>query len=319
MLRELFYARLLDGRIRAGNGVWNGRPDLDIDLLRRGLGGGALVLHRRRQRRDALSALSVQQLAGGAPLIGGIAARLSLYNDWVAVLDGLYRNRFTIYDSDPCAGPGLYPGGILSGPDADRGRGRPLRRAFRDWRGPQLKASTALWNTARMVGRGTGHLHRRPGAGPGGQVLTFEEADERALTAAVKLGGEAGGPGRGGTALAGTDPARPAPPPDSSSLFLPGTGDAPDEDDPARRRVALEEVFGTGFTWPDSGLRGLCLSLEELEGLVRWSAACGSAALIRRQSDGLRRKDGGDGQGVYPAATTRRATCRWKSCARICI
>ena len=112
--------------------------------------------------------------------------RLSLYNDWVALIVSLTET-FTIYDlirslDRACTLAASYLGLTLT-----VGVGAPCRELSGMARS-SAEARTAL-EYRSMVGRGQviyiGDLE--PDGGP---ILSFEEADERALTAAIKLGNE---------------------------------------------------------------------------------------------------------------------------------
>ena len=156
------------------------------------------------------------------------------------------------------------------------------------------EARTAL-EYRSMVGRGQviyiGDLEP-----DGGQVLTFEEADERTLTAAVRLGSEQE-VRDAAAALAGK--IREANPSAGQyNLFL---MELVTHLMKMTRRsgVGVEEVFGTGFSLPiqDSALP----SLEELEG---WCAEryLRLRTLIRRRQTDSAGQTVENGQGVYPAA-----------------
>ena len=244
VLRELFYANLLDGRIEPGT-ERERAAHLDIDL--QGEEWAVGLAYIGSDRRDALSTLSVQK----------DRCKLSLYNDWVAVIVSLTES-FTIYDlirvlDRVCTLAASYLGLTLT-----VGVGAPCKELSGMARSA-AEARTAL-EYRSMVGRGQviyiGDLEP-----DGGQVLTFEEADERTLTAAVRLGSEQE-VRDAAAALAGK--IREANPSAGQyNLFL---MELVTHLMKMTRRsgVGVEEVFGTGFSLPiqDSALP----SLEELEG-----------------------------------------------------
>ena len=281
VLRELFYANLLDGRIEPGT-ERERAARLDIDL--QGEEWAVGLAYIGSDRRDALSTLSIQNLL--EETLTADRCKLSLYNDWVAVIVSLTES-FTIYDlirvlDRVCTLAASYLGLTLT-----VGVGAPCKELSGMARSA-AEARTAL-EYRSMVGRGQviyiGDLEP-----DGGQVLTFEEADERTLTAAVRLGSEQE-VRDAAAALAGK--IREANPSAGQyNLFL---MELVTHLMKMTRRsgVGVEEVFGTGFSLPiqDSALP----SLEELEDR-RWKRPRSISGSI-----------------------TRRATCRWKSCARICI
>lgn len=181
ILRELFYANLLDGRIEPGT-ERERAAHLDIDL--QGEEWAVGLAYIGSDRRDALSTLSIQNLL--EETLTADRCKLSLYNDWVAVIVSLTES-FTIYDlirvlDRACTLAASYLGLTLT-----VGVGAPCKELSGMARSA-AEARTAL-EYRSMVGRGQviyiGDLEP-----DGGQVLTFEEADERALTAAVRLGSE---------------------------------------------------------------------------------------------------------------------------------
>lgn len=252
VLRELFYANLLDGHIEPGT-ERERAAHLDIDL--QGEEWAVGLAYIGSDRRDALSTLSVQKLLEES--LTADRCRLTLYNDWVAVIVSLTES-FTIYDlirvlDRVCTLAASYLGLTLT-----VGVGAPCKELSGMARSA-TEARTAL-EYRSMVGRGQviyiGDLEP-----DGGQVLTFEEADERTLTAAVRLGSEQE-VRDAAAALAGK--IREANPSAGQyNLFL---MELVTHLMKMTRRsgVGVEEVFGTGFSLPiqDSALP----SLEELEG-----------------------------------------------------
>lgn len=251
VLRELFYANLLDGHIEPGT-ERERAARLDIDL--QGEEWAVGLAYIGSDRRDALSTLSVQKLLEES--LTADRCKLSLYNDWVAVIVSLTES-FTIYDlirvlDRVCTLAASYLGLTLT-----VGVGAPCKELSGMARSA-AEARTAL-EYRSMVGRGQviyiGDLEP-----DGGQVLTFEEADERTLTAAVRLGSEQE-VRDAAAALAGK--IREANPSAGQyNLFL---MELVTHLMKMTRRsgVGVEEVFGTGFSLPiqDSALP----SLEELE------------------------------------------------------
>lgn len=252
VLRELFYANLLDGHIEPGT-ERERAAHLDIDL--QGEEWAVGLAYIGSDRRDALSTLSVQKLLEES--LTADRCRLTLYNDWVAVIVSLTES-FTIYDlirvlDRVCTLAASYLGLTLT-----VGVGAPCKELSGMARSA-AEARTAL-EYRSMVGRGQviyiGDLEP-----DGGQVLTFEEADERTLTAAVRLGSEQE-VRDAAAALAGK--IREANPSAGQyNLFLMELV-AHLMKMTRRSGVGVEEVFGTGFSLPiqDSALP----SLEELEG-----------------------------------------------------
>ena len=251
VLRELFYANLLDGHIEPGT-ERERAARLDIDL--QGEEWAVGLAYIGSDRRDALSTLSIQNLL--EETLTADRCKLSLYNDWVAVIVSLTES-FTIYDlirvlDRVCTLAASYLGLTLT-----VGVGAPCKELSGMARSA-AEARTAL-EYRSMVGRGQviyiGDLEP-----DGGQVLTFEEADERTLTAAVRLGSEQE-VRDAAAALAGK--IREANPSAGQyNLFL---MELVTHLMKMTRRsgVGVEEVFGTGFSLPiqDSALP----SLEELE------------------------------------------------------
>ena len=271
VLRELFYANLLDGHIEPGT-ERERAAHLDIDL--QGEEWAVGLAYIGSDRRDALSTLSVQKLLEES--LTADRCRLTLYNDWVAVIVSLTES-FTIYDlirvlDRVCTLAASYLGLTLT-----VGVGAPCKELSGMARSA-AEARTAL-EYRSMVGRGQviyiGDLEP-----DGGQVLTFEEADERTLTAAVRLGSEQE-VRDAAAALAGK--IREANPSAGQyNLFL---MELVTHLMKMTRRsgVGVEEVFGTGFSLPiqDSALP----SLEELEGWCAERCLRLRTLIRRRQTD----------------------------------
>lgn len=252
ILRELFYANLLDGRIEPGT-ERERAAHLDIDLQGEEWAVG-LAYIGSDPGETPCRPLSIQNLL--EETLTADRCKLSLYNDWVAVIVSLTES-FTIYDlirvlDRVCTLAASYLGLTLT-----VGVGAPCKELSGMARSA-AEARTAL-EYRSMVGRGQviyiGDLEP-----DGGQVLTFEEADERTLTAAVRLGSEQE-VRDAAAALAGK--IREANPSAGQyNLFL---MELVTHLMKMTRRsgVGVEEVFGTGFSLPiqDSALP----SLEELE------------------------------------------------------
>lgn len=251
ILRELFYANLLDGRIEPGT-ERERAAHLDIDL--QGEEWAVGLAYIGSDRRDALSTLSIQNLL--EETLTADRCKLSLYNDWVAVIVSLTES-FTVYDliramDRVCTLAASYLGLTLT-----VGVGAPCKELSGVARSA-AEARTAL-EYRSMVGRGQviyiGDLEP-----DGGQVLTFEEADERTLTAAVRLGSEQE-VRDAAAALAGK--IREANPSAGQySLFL---MELVTHLMKMTRRsgVGVEEVFGAGFSLPIQ--KSELPRLEELE------------------------------------------------------
>ena len=251
ILRELFYTNLLDGRIEPGT-ERDRAAHLDIDL--QGEEWAVGLAYIGSDRRDALSTLSIQNLL--EETLTADRCKLSLYNDWVAVIVSLTES-FTIYDlirvlDRVCTLAASYLGLTLT-----VGVGAPCKELSGMARSA-AEARTAL-EYRSMVGRGQviyiGDLEP-----DGGQVLTFEEADERTLTAAVRLGSEQEVRDAAATLAGKIREANPSA--GQYNLFLMEL--VTHLIKMIRRSgVGMEEVFGAGFSLPiqDSALP----SLEELE------------------------------------------------------
>ena len=251
ILRELFYANLLDGRIEPGT-ERERAAHLDIDL--QGEEWAVGLAYIGSDRRDALSTLSIQNLL--EETLTADRCKLSLYNDWVAVIVSLTES-FTIYDlirvlDRVCTLAASYLGLTLT-----VGVGAPCKELSGMARSA-AEARTAL-EYRSMVGRGQviyiGDLEP-----DGGQVLTFEEADERALTAAVRLGSEQEVRDAAATLAGKIREANPSA--GQYNLFLMEL--VTHLIKMIRRSgVGMEEVFGTGFSLPVQ--KSALPRLEELE------------------------------------------------------
>lgn len=182
MLRDLFCAHLLEGRVAPGSGVEEARR-LDINL-RGDVWVAALAHVGGGGGRDAMTSLSVQQLLDEN--LPQERCRSFLYNDWVALIAGL-DEEFSVYSfmgnlDRVCTLAGSYLDLTLTvgvGAPCDSLTGLVQSAAG---------ARGALEYRA-LVGRGRaiyiGDLEPDNGVG-----LSFEEVDERSLTAAIKLCGE---------------------------------------------------------------------------------------------------------------------------------
>ena len=251
ILRELFYANLLDGRIEPGT-ERDRAAHLDIDL--QGEEWAVGLAYIGSDRRDALSTLSIQNLL--EETLTADRCKLSLYNDWVAVIVSLTES-FTIYDlirvlDRVCTLAASYLGLTLT-----VGVGAPCKELSGMARSA-AEARTAL-EYRSMVGRGQviyiGDLEP-----DGGQVLTFEEADERTLTAAVRLGSEQEVRDAAATLAGKIREANPSA--GQYNLFLMEL--VTHLIKMIRRSgVGMEEVFGTGFSLPVQ--KSALPRLEELE------------------------------------------------------
>ena len=251
VLRELFYANLLDGHIEPGT-ERERAARLDIDL--QGEEWAVGLAYIGSDRRDALSTLSIQNLL--EETLTADRCKLSLYNDWVAVIVSLTES-FTIYDlirvlDRVCTLAASYLGLTLT-----VGVGAPCKELSGMARSA-AEARTAL-EYRSMVGRGQviyiGDLEP-----DGGQVLTFEEADERTLTAAVRLGSEQEVRDAAATLAGKIREANPSA--GQYNLFLMEL--VTHLIKMIRRSgVGMEEVFGTGFSLPVQ--KSELPRLEELE------------------------------------------------------
>lgn len=181
ILRELFYTRLLDGRVPPGEEAAQAKR-LEIDFSSAETWAAALAHIGSDSAKNSMTPLSVQQLLEENLEPSG--CRVFLYNEAAALVAGL-RDDFTIYDliqalNRVCSLAGSYLGLTLTigvgAPCSDPGglaQSAAGARAALDYRA--------------FVGRGRaiyiGDLEPDSGI-----RLAFEESDERALTSAVKLG-----------------------------------------------------------------------------------------------------------------------------------
>ena len=271
ILRELFYANLLDGRIEPGT-ERERAARLDIEL--QGEEWAVGLAYIGSDSRDALSTLSVQKLL--EETLTADRCRLSLYNDWVALVVSLTGD-FTVYDlirrlDRSCTLAASYLGLTLT-----VGVGAPCRE-LSDLARSAAEARTAL-EYRSMVGRGQviyiGDLE--PDGGP---VLSFEEADERALTAAVKLGNDR--EIRDAAAALAEKIRRANPSAGQYSLFL---MELVTHLVKMTRRsgVSVEEVFGADFSLPMQ--HSELPALGELEGWCAERCLRLHTMIRRRQTD----------------------------------
>lgn len=272
ILRELFYANLLDGRIEPGTERTRAAR-LDIAFQGDAWAVGLAYLGSDSSR-DALSTLSLQNLL--EETLTADRCKLSLYNDWVALIVTLSED-YTVYDlirdlDRACTLAASYLGLTLT-----VGVGAPCRELSALARSAS-EARTAL-EYRSMVGRGQviyiGDLE--PDGGP---ILSFEEADERALTAAVKLGNER--EIREAAAALAEKIRRANPAAGQYSLFL---MELVSHLVKMTRRsgVGVEEVFGPEFSlpMPDSQLP----ALDELEDWCAQRCLRLHTLIRRRQTD----------------------------------
>ena len=271
ILRELFYANLLDGRIEPGT-ERERAAHLDIDL--QGEEWAVGLAYIGSDRRDALSTLSIQNLL--EETLTADRCKLSLYNDWVAVIVSLTES-FTIYDlirvlDRVCTLAASYLGLTLT-----VGVGAPCKELSGMARSA-AEARTAL-EYRSMVGRG--------------QVIYIGDLEP---DGGGEAGQRTGSPGRGGGS-GGQDPG--GEPLRRTVQPVPyGTGDAPDENDPALRR-GRGGGFRHGLFLTHSGLRAA--QSGGTGGLVRGALSAAPHA-DPPPSDGFGGTDRGNSEGIYPAA-----------------
>ena len=185
VLRELFYAHLLEGRIPAGQ-VYDRAARLDLDLS--GSSWAAALTHFDvpQAQRELLS-LSVQQLLDENLGAGTCCAKVFLYNDAIAILASFPQAEAPIYDlieelDRACKLAKSYLNLTLT-----VGVGAPCGSPG------ELSQSAAGARSALdyRVLVGTGRAIYIGDLEPGAEArLAFDENDERELTGAVKLGGE---------------------------------------------------------------------------------------------------------------------------------
>ena len=185
VLRELFYAHLLEGRIPAGQ-VYDRAARLDLDLS--GSSWAAALTHFDvpQAQRELLS-LSVQQLLDENLGAGTCCAKVFLYNDAIAILASFPQAEAPIYDlieelDRACKLAKSYLDLTLTvGVDAPCGSPGELSQS----------AAGARSALDYRVLVGTGRAIYIGDLEPGAEArLAFDENDERELTGAVKLGGE---------------------------------------------------------------------------------------------------------------------------------
>ena len=272
VLRELFYSNLLDGRIAPGT-ERERAARLDIDLQGEKWAVGLAYLGSDSSR-DALSTLSVQNLLEES--LTADRCKLSLYNDWVALLVTLAED-FTVYDLIRCLDRACTLAASYLGLTLTVGVGAPCRELSALSRSA-AEAKTAL-EYRSMVGRGQviyiGDLE--PEAGP---TLSFEETDERTLTTAVKLGNEEEIRNAAAALVGRIRAANPSA--GQYTLFL---AELVTHLLKLTRRsgVAVEDVFGADFSLPmqESELP----ALSELEGWCTQRCLRLQTLIRRRQTD----------------------------------
>lgn len=183
VLRELFCTRLLEGRIPAGEEAERAAR-LDIDLT--GQAWVAALVHTDDAGGE-LTALSVQQLLEENLVLEGCSSRAFLYNDSVAVLTS-FQHPLSIYDYIGAVDRICTLAESYLGLTVTVGIGTPCAEPAGL---PQsTEGARSALDYRRIVGTGRaiyiGDLEPDTG-----DRLSFDENDERELTAAVKLGGEA--------------------------------------------------------------------------------------------------------------------------------
>jgi two-component system response regulator YesN len=183
VLRELFYAHLLEGRVPSGQELEQARR-LDIDLTGDSW-TAALAYIGSDVAKDAMRSLSVQQLLDeNTAGLAGCTCKTFLYNDYVALLASCQKD-FSVYDliqslDRVCTLAGTYLDLTLT-----VGVGAPCT---------QLSGVTQSAAGARsaldyraLVGRGRAIYIGDLEPDSGGQ-LSFDEADEQSLANAIRLG-----------------------------------------------------------------------------------------------------------------------------------
>ena len=183
VLRELFYAHLLEGRVPPEQAAERAQR-LELDVT--GDAWAAALAHVDGAPDRELAALSVQQLLEENLTLAGWSCRAFLYGDAAAVL-AVSRDGGSVYAliqamDRVCALAESYLGLTLTmGVGAPAGLGELAQSAA---------GARAALDYRRLVGAGRaiyiGDLE--PNAG---ERVSFDENDERELAAAVKLGGEA--------------------------------------------------------------------------------------------------------------------------------
>lgn len=254
VLRELFYTQLLEGRIPQGT-EREQAARLDMDL------SGSVwtvALAHMGGRKDAMGALSLRKLL--EENLPQESCRVFLYNDGIAILVDLTKN-LTIYDlirmlDRICTLAETYLSLILT-----VGVGETCRQLSGLARSA-AEARAAL-EYRSIVGRGQviyiGDLEPDSGL-----ILSFDEADERMLTLAIKLGKEEDVQSAAAALARKIREANPSA--GQYNLFL--TEMVTHLLKLTRRSgVGVEEVFGAGFSFPMQAYQ-----LPTLAELERWCA-----------------------------------------------
>ena len=238
VLQELFYTRLLDGRIPPGQEAAQARR-LDIDLYSEGGWVAALAHIGSGGLKSTMAPLSIQQLL--EENLSHVGCKTFLDNDAAALIAALQKG-FTVYDLIQVLGRVCTLAGSYLGLTLTIGVGAPCQQL--GGLAQSAAGARAALDYRAFVGRGRaiyiGDLEPESGVS-----LSFDESDEHALASAVKLGGEA----EIRSAVESlTEKLRDAnPPPGPYNLFflelltclLKLT---------RRANLAMEDVFGTGFT-----------------------------------------------------------------------
>ena len=184
LLRELFYARLLEGRIAAGQEAAHARR-LDIDLPQTGLLAAALAHLGAAGVKNTMAPLSVQQLL--EENLAPLGCKVFLYNDAAALIAQL-RGDFTVYDLIQALNRVCTLAESYLGLTVTIGVGAPCE----DLGGLAQSAAGARAALDYRAFLGRGRAIYIGDVEPNNSVrLTFDESDERELTSAIKLGDEA--------------------------------------------------------------------------------------------------------------------------------
>lgn len=180
VLRELFFTNLLEGRLAPGTEAEQAER-LEIGLC--GSRWTAALAYIGEKDRDTMTALSVQKLLEENLPEG---CRSFLYRDWIATVAAL-TDDFTVYDFIGALDRVCILAGVYFGVTLTIGVGAPCT-ALSQLSGAAYEARESL-EYRSMVGRGqviyVEDLEVQHGA-----ALLFDENDERAITAAIKLGRE---------------------------------------------------------------------------------------------------------------------------------
>ncbi len=180
VLRSLFLSRLLEGRVDRTEEL---AARYDVDLSGPSLAAALVHIHAPQERRELLS-LSVQQLFEENLSLPGCVCRPFLYKETVALLASLH-SEVSIYDFIAAIGRVCSLSERYLGVKLTVGVGTPCATP------EELPKSAAGARSALdyrgLVGKGgtiyIGDLEPDAGVRP-----AFDENDERAVTAAVKLG-----------------------------------------------------------------------------------------------------------------------------------